>query len=341
MEFLEELHSLDWVRGAFSMFSLQITIEDENNEKNLPTIIHEYTHYIQTMNTFTGLIEFEEYIRYFSRCFCKMGVSQDKVEPPYRDFLVKEMKHVNFDNLLRRKSAGMTIHDGEYVFDNSDKDDYTLIKEKYFDPYNQKEIFISFISLDDYKIPLNEVVIKENMAMISSVITEKKKSLLTDDEINQIISWPYREYIVILDFIHNYLGEKNTLELVYKICDIALNLVPCEVTIFKILEYVQTNQSLLLKLSEDNILSRIMEMLNYKNIFEAYKIGYSKIQSTTNETINKILSHDRNDFLKVLQRVYNFCCTSIYKNNPEDSLFNKLQNQNLIESNVPSTSFCN
>ena len=294
----------DWINGKYNMFSLKITLEDETDEENNPTILHEYTHYLQNVTTFHGFTKIDDYIRLFLAIFANLGSKSEDPTFPLKDYLPLQniLKEKNLENMFKSRFIGMHIDIyGNYTFSDYSADDYSLIIEKLVDPYHNKTKDIPFIVIDDKKIPLNEITIRENMAMVSTVKTLKRDKR---DVYDMIISFPHKEYSSIFDYLYNYLGDKDIMKLTYQICEIVLNLLPIERHVVNILNYIKDNETYLKSLNDEQIINEITMLTNYRDVFNAQYQALIKIVKERIAMFDKIILTDKNEFVKILKDFY-------------------------------------
>lgn len=327
---------LTWVSGYFCMFDYEISIDDEDIENNYPTIFHEFTHYLQTMCTISGLDDLDTYIRYFSRCFCKLGISQFDITPPVYDFLDRKMGNETFSNLVDRNSLGVTFKDEKYIFPDSSEDDYELTTERFYDSYTTKNLDILCIHIDGKKIPLNKLVIKENMAMMNTLIAKNKDDNISEDDIDEIIAFEYKEYVAIFDFINHLFPGKNIIKLVYQICELSLNVTYSEKMIAQIIYYLNQNAEELNKKNEDEIIQSIKVELEFNAKYVSELNSFNLKAVITFRTLETIIIRDKNEFLEILLNIYRYAFS--YINNQSSiwtSLYSSTLNQTYINRFVP------
>lgn len=92
------------------------------------------------------------------------------------------------------------------------------------------------------------------MANMVSAITYFNNTELTEEQINEIVYLAPLEYTAIFDFIKNFLNDKNPILLTYKICEMALNILPLYETIGTIISYIKNEYKRLNSLTENEIL---------------------------------------------------------------------------------------
>jgi hypothetical protein len=299
-------NSESWSTGRYNMFTLKIEIDDDNYERHYPTLFHEYTHYLQNMTTFNGLIKIDDYIRLFSYIFANLGSNSNDPELPLKDYLYLKscLGDKNLENMLQSRLLGIKNYSNHYEYCDTTDDDYTITTENLLNPYHNRTISISFIAIDSKKIPLNEITIRENMAMMNTMIADKKSDSFSNEEIEKINSIQFKEYNAIFDFLNNFLTGKNIIKLTYQICEISLNILPSEKTIFDILNFIKINYTKLITKSEDEIVDIIRKHILYdEKIIGIYKV-HEKIADERIKLFDKIINMENNDFLKILKNFY-------------------------------------
>jgi len=296
--------------GSYNMFHLEIEIGGKTMYERNPTIFHEYTHYIQNMTTISGFVRLDKYIHVFLRSCSKLGSDSDDPKIPLRDYdsLMHELGDKNIENIIRSYSFGMDFDYclGNYVFADTDLDDYTISEQEYIDHYSGLVLKIPFVAIDGKNIPINEIVIKENMALVNSIIGYKQNDSLTVENINEILSYAYKEYNVLFDFINHYLPNCNILKLVYSICEISLNIYFSERVIGNILHLIQDNYEEMSKFETDKIICLIRKSINYESVFlSLYNIIQGKVIKKTLDLFD-IFINSKNQFVDILKRFYTF-----------------------------------
>ena len=297
---------LSGAKGGFSMFEQFIQLEGPTVEECEPTLYHEYTHYLQNMTTFHCFTNFENYMSLFLSSFATLGCAKnDPIIPLCHDTnLVSKYGDKNLTNFMRLKYIGMINNDNHYEFYESGKENFTLWQEDLYDKYNNELKKVAFISYNNFKIPLNEVTIKENMALMNTIISNKKTDILDSDDIEIIKNQSHYEYTIIYLFLNNYLSDKNIVKLVYTICEIALNILPIHKTIYEILDFVQTNISELLTKNTEEIIEIIYSKISYFITINAYNEAYTNIAKQKISSYDLIIQRDKNEFIELIKEFY-------------------------------------
>jgi hypothetical protein len=324
--------------GRYNMFSLMIELDGLTDTENSPTIFHEYTHYLQNMTTINGFISMDKYMKIFLKSFCKIGSDkQDPLLPLNRNMeLLNMLGDQTIENILNFRSIGMCYSNSEYIFEKSDLDDYTIIYEDVYDHYAGKLKRLPIMILNGAKIPLNETVIKENMALMTSIIGKVGRDTITDDEIDEILNYGHMEYNAIFDYLHNFYPERNIVKLVYCVCEIALNLYPSETSVGNILDYLKAKYLAFANDSTEEILIKIYKDFDYVNtknklidrIFETTVIETQKLFSKFDYNIN--------EFIGILNEFYNYILSGLKYRKINSSIYISRLTQNFID-NMTST----
>jgi len=317
-------------KGTYNMFTLKIEIQGEQNPESNPTVFHEYTHYLQNMTTINGFISLDKYIRVLLASFTKLGSDTVDPIPPLINYpaLQAVLGNKNIENIITSRSFGMNIDpkNDKYTFEDTDLDDYTISEQEHFNKYSKLYITIPYMAIDGKNIPINEIVIKENMALANSIIGNPKYDKLSKKDIDEILSFEYKEYNILFDFINHYLPECDLLKLVYCLCEISLNMYPSEKVMGNILRLIQEEYIDLSKKETDKIISLIRQSLNYDSIFSKL---FSTIQENIKGTNNLFNSFDfsKNQFISIIKEFYNFLINGInYRASQETLYVNKLTN---------------
>jgi hypothetical protein len=318
--------------GYYNMFTLEIEIQGKKNSESNPTVFHEYTHYLQNMTTINGFITLDKYIHVFLRSFIKLG--SDTVDPniPLCDNLKLRnyLGDKSIENILYKQSFGMEYDSGnkKYLFQKTDLDDYIISEEEYMDHYSGILMKIPYIAIDGMNIPLNEVTIRENMALVNSIIGFKRTDSITNDDIDEILSCKYKEYNVLFDFINHYLPNCNLLKLVYSICELALNINFSEQIIGNILRLIKNEYAEMSKMTTEKIIFLIQRAMNYDKIFALLnKIIHEKAITRTLELFGNF-NPAHNQFVGILRNFYNFLIEGInYRANHKSFYIDCLTNE--------------
>ena len=245
-------------QGSYNMLSLEIEIDGKTDFERTPTVFHEYTHYLQNMTTINGFVSLDKYIHVLLTSFAKLGSDAINPKPPLKEYheLQLVLGDKNIENIDKKRLVGMNYDYSSktYSFQATTLDDYIISEEEYFDSYSRQFFRIPYIVIDGKNIPLNDTVIKENMALVNSIIGNPTFIELSERDIGEIISYDYKEYTALFDFINHYLPDCDLLKLVYCICEISLNLHFSGQIIGNILRLIQKESVKLSKMETDNII---------------------------------------------------------------------------------------
>jgi hypothetical protein len=321
--------------GRYDMFSLEIEIEGKTVLERTPTIFHEYTHYLQNMTTINGFISLDKYIHVLLRSFTKLG--SDTVNPkiPLNNYPVLQnvLGDKNVGNILSCRSSGMDydVLNKKYVFQDTDLEDYSVSEQDHMDHYSGILLKIPYIAIDGKNIPLNEITIKENMALVNSIIGGNKNDKLTTDDINEILSYEYKEYNVLFDFINHYLPNCNLLKLVYCICEISLNIYFSEQVMGNMLRLIQKESEYLSEMETDTIICLMRDAINYDEISgRLYNIIYEKAIIKTLELFDSF-DLSENQFVYILKDFYCFLIKGIKYRSGQKTLYVNYLTDNYIQ----------
>lgn len=271
-----------WERGEYIFRTLDIYIKgfssiDElrTNGENSPafvTLCHEYIHYIQNFTTTSSAAKFLNYIAAFTSTCAENGISGTCTRLPlFGGYADKTLGPKNFNNFIRSLNPGFNRNGKKFSFWSTPFPDDCISKDLIKNPYSDKHEWLYYLSAKGKKVPLNELVISENMALAGSYIASK----IPLDEISKSITselWGL-QYNVIYQFIHTQFPTKNCIKLTYQICEASLLLIPCSDTAFKILLYLKNNKITLSQLDEDGIISQALRNINFQNSVEVQLSG--------------------------------------------------------------------
>lgn len=296
--------------GSYNMLSLEIEIDGKDNRERNPTVFHEYTHYLQNMTTINGFVSLDKYINVLLRSFTKLGSDPVDPEIPLNSYqgLQSVLGDKNMENIVNIRLIGMDFDysANKYYFQDTDQDDYTITEQDYFDSYNGLILTIPYVSIDGKNIPINETVIRENMALVNSIIAKPIFGELTAEDINEVLSYEYKEYNVLFDFIYHYLPNCDLLKLVYCICEMSLNLFFSEQIIGRILRLFKEESLELSKMDTDNIIQLIKAIIDYDTLFN--KLYTITLEEAIKRTINIFSNFDikKNQFIYIMKKFYEY-----------------------------------
>jgi hypothetical protein len=209
----------------------------------------------------------------------------------------------------------------KYVFQNTDFDDYNISEQDKLDNYSGILLKIPYIAIDGKKIPLNETIIKENMALVNSIIGAKQNDKLAKNEIDEILSYEHKEYNVLFDFINHYLPNCNLLKLVYCICEISLNVYFSEQVIGNILRLIQHEFEKMSKMETDKIIYLIRNAMDYDQIcISLNNTIHEKIIKKTLELFS-FFDFSKNQFVGILKNFYAFLIRGIEYRSSQKTLY--------------------
>lgn len=331
-------------KGACSMFQQNIILSGTTEKDCEPTLYHEYTHYIQNMTTIHGFMSFTDYMNLFLYSFAVLGNNVQNPALPLNSYsyLQQKLGNKHLYNLIEVRSKGMASSTTGYTFSSCANNNYDLIQEEVDNKYFNKKFLLSYICIDQQKIPLNEVCIKENMALMNTIIINKilespsaKKSTfdkLDATDIQIINNCTHKEYTVIYLFLNNYLPGKNNVELCYKICEMALNIIPIHDTIYSLLSYIKTNASTLKMETEKDIINVLSYEVSYK---EKLRKLYKECKNFSKKEIanfDKIIKQDNNEFLVIVKKFYKVLLKGLKLRVREKSFYTSFLSEKYIKS---------
>lgn len=304
-KFIEYYSELAGMKGSYSPFIYHIDIyREEKDSLFKPILYHEFTHYIQNFTTLSGYNYFYNTLSVMLRSFSHAGVHKKKITLPLKNCLsmINHLKTKNPTNLLYCGREGCIRSNSPYPFTTTSHLNFDLYKKNCNDNFNNTTVSLGFISFDGFEIPLNEWVIKENMANVVSYVGENGSDALSNWEMDSYLNNPYKEYTIIAAFIDIYLHSKKVLELTYKICELALNMMPVSDTMYSCLEDIQTNCASYLNLTEEEIIQSLKNKINYTQTFDNQ---FQNFQKLAKEQVSTFLSlSGDNEFLTMVSNFY-------------------------------------
>lgn len=271
------IYPIFWDNGSYSFLHLEINLKDTASKDALEkekeeascfvTLVHEYIHYIQNFTTTWGFTNFITYIDLFAVFFGdNILLDKDPILPLHGGIVDNKFGRKNYLNYLKSSFLGITKgSDGRIIFDKTLANDFDIIESTITDPYWSKEVYISYIAFNGQKIPVNELVLSENMAIVSSYLA----SGLSLDESKKSIDklWGH-EYHIVYSYLHNLFPDKDTLKMTYYLCESALLIVPYNKRITQMLIYIRDNISDFKNKSENEIIQALLEHIEFKKSLE-------------------------------------------------------------------------
>ena len=321
-------------KGSYNPFIYEIRINREQNDSLFSSILyHEYTHYIQNFTTISGFTYFYNTLKVMLASFSHAGVHQKKNVLPLKtcSSMKVHLGSQNPGNLLKCGREGTNYSKSDFPFTTTQRTNYDLYQKQILNPFTKKQDVISFISMNGFDIPLDEWVIKENMANTVTFIRKNQKDSLTQYEKTDYLSNQYKEYTIITDFIDIFLPTKNILKLTYQICEIALNMFPFSDTIFKCLDIIKNNNNTYLNLAEDDIIRDIKQKINFSQNFN-HQLNNLKCLANKQITTLQNLSYN-NEFLYMASKFYSVIIQGLnyrYSNNSFYQIFNDTYISSLV-----------
>lgn len=271
--FKDAIYPLFWDNGSYSFLHLEIQLKDAASKQSLidekekascfVTLIHEYIHYIQNFTTTWGFTNFITYIDLLVAFFSKNSSLDKNPDLPLSSGSVNNsFGNKNYSNYLESAFLGVSKgKDESFLFEDTDQANFTIIESKLIDPYWIKEVNISYLAYNGKQIPINKIVLSENMAIVGSYLSSGMSIEESKQSIDKLFG---PKYHIIYSFLNNLFPEKNCLKLTYVICESSLLILPYNRTISKILQFLQVNASVLQIKAEDEILSKALEHINFE-----------------------------------------------------------------------------
>lgn len=315
----DAINPISWDTGSYSFFDLTLKLKDtatidvlmteKENANCFVTLMHEYVHFLQNFTTTFGFTNFVTYVDLFAVFFGdNILLDNDPIIPTKSGIVDTKMGNKNFSNYVKSAFLGIEKDNGKIVYKATTKKDYSIIESTIINPYWQKNVFISYLTYQGKLIPLNELVVSENMAMVASYLS----SGLTLDEAKQTISTAWGpQYHIIFSFLNNLFPDKNCFKLTYIISEISLLIVPYNKTISVILKYLKDNKAKLEKLDDDQIIDKIKVAIKFEKALEIVLVETSKQLGARILTFTKY--EKKNEFYIYLKEIL-----TLFKNGLEE-----------------------
>src|SRR5579859_7520268 len=183
MDAFKETLSQAWDSGRYDFITLSIYLNDTASLEKLKaqkeqascfaTLVHEYIHFIQNFTTPQGFTSFITFVDLFAHFFVQnMGLAADPAIPTRGGIVDTSVGAKTYANFEKSLSLGLvrSLWDGKPLFNSTTRDNFTFVAGNVTDPYHEKTVFLSNLAYNDQLIPLNTLVIRENMAAISTFL---------------------------------------------------------------------------------------------------------------------------------------------------------------------------
>ena len=257
-----------WFNGSYSFMLLEIEIENCTLEyflkrgeesEGFPTFVHEYVHYLQHCTTTWGFTNFHAYLGcILNSLVVNPEEGSKRVMPLYKYNPPGHSK--TLENFYQHAWIGLDLED-PFGFATSSEELYSIIEKEVYDPYFDKTVLLHYLTVGHRLVPLNPIVIAENMAWASTQLaagfTLAQADLASPN-------WGL-QYTAIYYYLREHLPSKDYLRLTYELSEAALMIIPYSATMESMLSYISQHRSLLIACTEDEIVDRIRQHIQYRD----------------------------------------------------------------------------
>ena len=301
-----------WDNGSYNFLHLEIKLKQTASKKALiqekeqascfVTLVHEYIHYLQNFSTTWGFTNFITYVDFFAAFFGdNILLDTDPSLPLKGGQIDSKFGAKSYSNYLKSAFLGIAKGtDGKFQFQATNDANFTIVESTIEDPYWGKEVYIAYVALDKKLIPLNELVISENMAIVASYLA----SGLTLEETRKTISSIWGpQYHVIYSFTASLFPNKNCLKITYLICEVSLLIPPYNKKVVDILKFLNDQQLTFNNNTEAEINEAILTYINFNKALDGLMVNINRQLESRILTFGKY--KDQYEFYKFLIVVLN------------------------------------
>lgn len=264
-EYIEEFD----IAGSFS-FSQQLLRVRSSNLSELEQLlvtVHEYTHYLQSMTTTSGIITMRTHI--MNLLMTLYNINLNSVSPPF-----SKSSNLHLDKLLneRMSIARQYIPNREPIpFSRKPNNSTGRSYVKSPDPRTYEILDLLHLAEEgkSHWVPVTRQTIRENMAKMAEWSIRRTQGLNHEE---RMFSLPSHYYIIYLEVkkIHK---QRDPVDLTYFICELALMFPQPEIAIDKILLNLG-------RLGSDQGLRRSFgKFVKQEGFFQKIQMGLSFAQS--------------------------------------------------------------
>lgn len=320
----ENIEVEEKTRSNFCMNKFVLTVNFEidkiKDPKNLEdlenycTLLHEYTHYLQSFCTFAGASALFDF-------FCL----QDKIIQETRNEILKSK---NYDTLIFSKYRGQYT---EIWYKNNGDNEITTISDESFPNYTIKIKNVItqeglkdkwFIKIDSDIYNISGKMLKETMAMMSMYAVKK----LPNSEIVKVFSEKQYSGLYTYLFLYFYKKYPNINDLVrftYQFAELCLQSANTEEMINKVLSFLDDYYP------------------NYKNSFSflhSFYKKYPEIKTMFHDKVEEIFikidelrTRKENEYYKILIKYLELLAQGLVISEKYDSLFTRPMDKSFLE----------
>lgn len=259
----ESIDAHCWSRGSYSFMLVQLNILDsswqdflERGEESeaLPTLVHEYVHYMQHFTTTWGFTNFFTCLDAVLQSFLNRPASGERPQVPLKNNLPPGHART-LENYATSMHHGVKRDENrKFIFAPSTSPPFELAEDTYFDPYLTATKPTYSVTVDNCWVPLMPIVLAENMALAASYLAAG----LPLAEVERTISMWGLQYTAIYRTLRAALPAADCLRLTYELTEAALLVPPYSIPMADMLRFVQANRAQLAQLPEEAIIAQCL-----------------------------------------------------------------------------------
>ncbi|HPS31189.1 MAG TPA: hypothetical protein PLZ43_13105 [bacterium] len=322
--------------GSFSPFKLEIKLENtsldellKNKEKSrgYPTLVHEYTHYLQLTTTTYGASLFYVFWNLLLYRNSNNALLKSPDLPPLSNGSVEQkLSPQNTSNFLKSSDLGLNYVGEKICFDVSNRSDFEIKVEKINDVYRNKGKKINSLTYISYKnewIPISYRIIKENMAMVATVLAGK-----FEDRVNELLNRLGIEYKIIYFYLKDRFPCKDIMQLTYKICELLLLSIDPIESATSLFSKIENDKKRISSMREDEIISEVVALILPLGIHCTMSNAQKKIENV----IEMHKKHENDvEFLQFLSVFYKIFIDGLEYRKKTISFYDKTKELRLLE----------
>lgn len=301
-----------WEGGSYSWFHLELNLsqstrEDlEDNRDNascFPTLIHEYTHFLQNFTTaygFTTLFTYLSCIQQFR--MENMLLLYNPSIPLKGGRADRRMKNKNLKNAFLYPYSGVkrSLQDrSKIIYDQSNEAEFHLKQNSVFVPYRNTTVVMANITVEGFEVRVSEFVMRESMAYMANFLA----TFLNSDQRHELfltMNFYSLEYRGLYLFLKHFFPEKDCFRLTYIFCEMALNIPFYTESMNSILNYIVLNNQELNQLPENDLLQRVSIHIRYAEFFP---LSIRNCLVELNKLQEMYRKYPNDDFLQISDRI--------------------------------------
>ncbi|MNU62014.1 hypothetical protein D3C71_512270 [compost metagenome] len=303
-----------WEGGSYNWFHVELNLfqstradllRDKENAGSFPTLIHEYTHFLQSFTTAYGFTTLFTYISCVNQFRMEnMRLLYNPSIPLKGGKADKRMKNKNLKNIFLYPYTGVKRNRQDrtkILYDRSNESEFHLKQDKVFVPYRNKTVVMANITVEGFEIKVSEFVIRESMAYMSNFLATSLTSAERHELFLENDSYSL-EYRGLYLFLKHFLPEKDCFQLIYTFCEMALNLPSYTEHMNTMLSYIVSNSRYLNQQSESDIIQETSTHIRYTTLFP---ISIQSCLNQLNDLQEMYRRHPNDGFLQISDRILN------------------------------------